>query len=412
MGAALLVTGAAGLEGCTLVVPPPPTPTAVAPGQAGSELEIGVVLSLSGRYSREGALMRSGYEVWADAVAQAGGIKVGSSRRPVRLAFADDESEPLNAGRQVERLASAGRIRLWLGPFTSAISTAVVTVADRAGALVVAPDASAAGLYRRGLKGLVSILAPDDRLLHGLADLAATLQPRAQPVGIMIADEPTNAAAAAGFRERAAALDLGPVRLELTALGSEDASAPLERISEDAPRCVIVATEAGQTARFTPTIRELLPFAAMRALVPLPEPAARSARRDPIYDGVVTVEAWSPALTASGPVLGSAREFADRFRRLHGYDPDARSAAAAAAGLVLQLAVDRAGSVEPTSVRDAFSTLDVTTFWGRLAWDAAGRNRVAVPPVLQQQGDAVVAVYPPDVASGRLRYPLAGWPRS
>lgn len=410
---ALLVAGGGGLAACTLAVPTPiPTPPTVAPGQTESDLSIGVVLSLSGRYSREGALIRAGYETWADAVTQAGGIMVGTGRRTVRLVFADDESEPLNAGRQAERLATVEGVHLWLGPFTSAISTAVATVADRVGALVVAPDASASGLYRRGLKGLISVLAPDDRLLHGLADLAATSQPRAQPVGILIADEPANAAAAAGFRERASALELGPVRLELTALGSQDITAPLERIAEDSPRCVILATEAGQTARFTPTVRELLPFASMRVLVPLPEPAASAARRDLIYDGVLTVETWSPAIVASGPVLGSARELVERFRRLHGYEPDARSGAAAAAGLALQLAVEQAGSVAPTSVREAFGTLDVTTFWGRLAWDTAGRNRVAVPPVLQQQGDRVVAVYPRELAGASYRYPLAGWPRS
>ncbi len=198
----------------------------------------------------------------------------------------------------------------------------------------------------------------------------------------------------------------------MTGLGSQDVSAPLERIAEDAPRCVIVATEPGQTARFTPTIRELVPFSAMRVLVPLPEPSTPTGRRDVVYDGVMTVESWSPSIVASGPVLGSARDFVERFRRLHGYEPDARSAAAAAAGLALQLAVERAGSVEPASVREAFSTLDVTTFWGRLAWDTAGRNRVAVPPVLQQQGDAIVAVHPRELAGGRPRYPLSGWPRS
>ena len=412
LASALLATGVAGLSGCTLAVPasPPATPT-VAPAQSPSDVTIGVVLSLSGRYSREGALLRAGYEVWADAVGQVGGIRIGPGRRVVRLEYVDDESEPLNAGRQAERLASAEQVRLWLGPFTSAITTAVATVADRVGAVVVAPDASDGGLFRRGLRSIVSILAPDDRLLHGLADLAATSQPRAQPVGILIADEPSNAAAAAGFRERASALDLGPVRLELTALGSQDVSAALERIAGDAPRCVVVATEAGQTARFTPTIRDLVPFATMRALIPLPEPTGRSGRRDVIYDGVVTVESWWPTIAASGPVLGSARDFVERFRRLYGYEPEPRCAAAAAAGLALQLAIERAGSVEPAAVRDAFSTLDVTTFWGHLAWDTAGRNRVAVPPVLQQQGDAIVAVYPRDLAGGRHRYPLAGWPR-
>jgi branched-chain amino acid transport system substrate-binding protein len=408
----LLGAVSVGLAGCSMPVPPPPTPAPTAvPALAESELPVGIVLSLSGRYSREGALLRAGYETWAEAVQQAGGIKIGAARRAVRLVFADDESEPLNASRQAERLASNDRIKLWLGPFTSAITTAVATVADRVGAVLVAPDGSAAGLYRRGLKGIVSVLAPDEKLFHGLADLAATVQPRAQPVGILIADEPSNAAAAAGFRERAAALDLAPVRLELTALGSRDVSSPLERIAEIAPRFVIVATEPGQTARFTATIRELVPFAAMRALVPLPEPTVRSARRDVLYDGVLTVETWWPTISAAGPVLGSARDFADRFKRLHGYDPDARCAAAAAAGLVLQLAVERAASPEPGAVRDAFTSLDVTTFWGRLAWDTAGRNRVATVPVLQQQGDALVAIYPGEMASGRHRYPLAGWPR-
>jgi ABC-type branched-subunit amino acid transport system substrate-binding protein len=150
----------------------------------------------------------------------------------------------------------------------------------------------------------------------------------------------------------------------------------------------------------------------MRVLVPLPEPVAPGARRDALYDGVMSVESWSPSITAHGPVLGSARDFVERFRRLHGYEPEARGAAAAAAGLALQLAVERAESVEPATVREAFSTLDVTTFWGRLAWDTAGRNRVAQPPVLQQQGDAVVTVHPAELANGKLRYPLTGWPRS
>src|SRR5688500_5266949 len=108
LASALLATGAAGLAGCTLVVPTPSpaTPTA-APAQSASDLAIGIVLSLTGRYSREGALLRAGYEVWADAVRQAGGIKVGSGRRAVRLVYADDESEPLNAGRQTERLGQS-----------------------------------------------------------------------------------------------------------------------------------------------------------------------------------------------------------------------------------------------------------------------------------------------------------------
>jgi branched-chain amino acid transport system substrate-binding protein len=74
--------------------------------------------------------------------------------------------------------------------------------------------------------------------------------------------------------------------------------------------------------------------------------------------------------------------------------------------------LEQAGSPEPASVRAALATLDLLTFWGRLAWDAVGRNRSAVAPVLQQQGDSLVCVYPADLAGAKLRYPLAGWPRA
>jgi branched-chain amino acid transport system substrate-binding protein len=355
--------------------------------------------------------MRAGYEVWHRAVEQAGGIKVGAGRRPVRLHLLDDESEPLTAGRQAERLHRERGVSLFLGPFSSAITTSVATVTDRAGAVLVAPDASAASLFRRGLKGFFSILPTEDRLFHGLADVAALVQPRAQPVGIIIADEPSNAAAAAGFRERAAALDLGPVRLELTALGSTDIMPPLQRTAESTPRFVILATEAGQTARFTPSLREYVPYTAMRALVPMPEPREASGRRSILYDGILTVESWWPTIASSGPIFGSAAEYAERFRKMHGYQPDPRSASATAAGLALQLAMEAAGGAGPSAVRESLSVLDVMTFWGRLGWDTAGRNRASVPPVLQQQGDQLVTVYPRELAGGRLRYPLAGWPR-
>ena len=410
--AALVTVTGVSLSACTMAVPEPPAPSPTAvPAVVTAEIVVGLVLSLSGRYSREGAMMRAGYETWRDAVAQAGGIKIGAGRRPVRIQLLDDESEPLNAGRQAERLLSGSGVRLLLGPFSSAITTAVAIVADRHGAVLVAPDASASGLFRRGLTGLFSILPTDDRLLHGLADLAATVQPRAHPVGIIIADEPANAAAAAGFRERAKALELQPVRLELTALGSVDITPPLQRVAEDTPRFVILATEAGQTVRYAPFLREYLPFTSMRALIPMPEPPEPSGRRATLYDGVLTVENWAPSITATGPVLGSAVEFTERFVREHGYPPDSRCAAAAAAGLALQFAIEQADSMEPPAVRESLSALDVTTFWGRLAWDLAGRNRVSVPPVLQQQGDQLVAVYPRDLAGGRHRYPLAGWPR-
>jgi ABC-type branched-subunit amino acid transport system substrate-binding protein len=149
----------------------------------------------------------------------------------------------------------------------------------------------------------------------------------------------------------------------------------------------------------------------MLALTRLPDSTdlSQSAVR---YDGALSVQIWSPSRLSRGPGLGSAGEFAGQFERLHGYAPGVNAAAAAAAGLALQLGIEQAGSIGPVEVRRALGSLDQETFWGRLAWDVDGRLRDAVVPVLQQRGSDRVIVYPPNLATSRVRYPITDWPRA
>ena len=399
-----------GASACRLEVPPPPTPTqAPALVVHPDDLIVGVVLSLSGRFSREGNLMRAGYQTWLDAVQRAGGLRVGGDLRPVRLIYADDESEPLTAGQQVEKLVTGPGARLLLGPFSSPLTGAAAVTSERLGALLVAPDGSAPGLFRHGYKLFVSLKPTDTQTLLGLADIAATVVPRAQPIGVLLSDELPIVTEIDGFRERAAALGLDPIQVEPFSPGSNDLAAPLERLSQLDPRFLIVASNQAQIELLVARVEEELPPPPMRALIHLPETAGGPPSIH--HDGALTVEIWSPRRALSGPVLGSASAFADQFRRLHGYVPTVYSAEAAAAGLALQLGVERAASPEPREVRRALGTLDVQTFWGRLAWDVDGRLLDPVVPVRQQQGTSDAIVYPPPLAMSRVQYPLTDWPR-
>lgn len=47
------------------------------PAAAEDTLKIGAAVSLSGNFSREGGLLRDGYELWRDRVNAAGGLKIG-----------------------------------------------------------------------------------------------------------------------------------------------------------------------------------------------------------------------------------------------------------------------------------------------------------------------------------------------
>ncbi|MDP8923695.1 MAG: ABC transporter substrate-binding protein, partial [Chloroflexota bacterium] len=379
------IAGLLASTACSLPVPSEPAapaPPVVGATAGRAPIRIGLPVSLSGRFSREGQLQLAGYETWRQAANEQGGALVGTERLPVELTVADDQSEPLSAVRQVEQLVRQEGIRLFLGSVSSQIALAAATAAERLGALTLAPDASSPGVYGHGLQLLVSILPTEDHYFDGLAELAAGVAPRARPIGLLISDDPFYNTAAEGLRARAAALGIREVLVERFAAHETDLTPQVGRLAQARPRCLIVAGGADRIRGLLPTLRELEFSPPMRALVPI-DPVG-DGRLPPELDGALSVDWWSPELRSSGPVLGSAREFAARFRALHGYPPNSYTAAAAAAGLALQLGIERADSTDPRLVRASLGRLDVRTFWGRQAWDADGRARGEVP-VLQVQ---------------------------
>ena len=407
LGLLLLVLGCLPATGGSPA--PAATPAAMRPDDRDG-LPVGAVVSLSGRFSREGFLLRDGYETWMQAANEAGGIDVAGARRRVRLVLYDDQSEPLVATRMVEKLVREDGVNLLLGPFSSQITLAAATAAERLGALTVAPDASGANVFARGLQMLVSILPPEDRYFEALVELAERVAPPARGLALLVPDEPFFSAAAQGAVERASGRGVQPVVVERVPADTRDVSGPLGRLAQLRPALLAVAGEPEQLGLLLPQIRELALTATLRAAVPGPPLRDLPAGLRSGSDGLLTLDWWSPGMVASGSVLGSARDFAVRFERDHGYPPDARAAAAAAAGLAIQLGVERARSVDPRSVRAALGGLDAPTFWGRLSWDAAGRNRGAVAPVLQLDRGQRRVVYPETLAGVPFRLPVGGTP--
>ena len=85
------------------------------------EFRAGVALSLSGIFSRDAALFKEVYDLWAETVNRAGGIKVKGVGYPVRIIYYDDESSPQKSAQLVERLAASDKVDM----------QAIVNVADR-----------------------------------------------------------------------------------------------------------------------------------------------------------------------------------------------------------------------------------------------------------------------------------------
>src|SRR5262249_3606350 len=95
------------------------------------EFRAAVALSLSGIFSRDAALFKEVYDLWADTINRAGGIKVRGTGYPVRITYYDDESSPQKSAQLIERLATSDKVDLILAGFGSSIAFAATAVAEK-----------------------------------------------------------------------------------------------------------------------------------------------------------------------------------------------------------------------------------------------------------------------------------------
>jgi branched-chain amino acid transport system substrate-binding protein len=97
------------------------------------EIKIGATLALSGRFKGiVGTFDKLGNE-WAGLINERGGIYVKEYGKllPVKFEIYDDASKPENARKFYEKMATDPSITFFMGPFSSFISNAAITVAGK-----------------------------------------------------------------------------------------------------------------------------------------------------------------------------------------------------------------------------------------------------------------------------------------
>ena len=94
-------------------------------------LRVGMTAALSGRYQPQGQQALLGVQAWVEETNRAGGMLLQGHRRPVELVVYDDASDATLCGVYTERLLSAERIDVLLGPYSSGLTLRAAEVAAR-----------------------------------------------------------------------------------------------------------------------------------------------------------------------------------------------------------------------------------------------------------------------------------------
>tara|TARA_R110002096_G_scaffold243183_6_gene435270 strand:- start:896 stop:2089 length:1194 start_codon:yes stop_codon:yes gene_type:complete len=376
----------------------------------GDTVYLGAAISLTGKYSTNGAHTRKGYDLAVEQINAAGGVTVDGRAYKLGIIYYDDESTPARGAQLAERLIQQDGVKFILGPYSSGLTRAMAPITEKYGIPMVEANGASISLFREGYKYLFAVLSTTEQYLQGAVALAAETAGEGQTLrlGLAMENDPFSQDVRTGVIADAERLGMRVVIDDKLPPELNDMSATLAKVRALRPDLLVVSGHAKGAALAIRQIADSHIDVPMLALTHC-DAAQVIEKFAEKAEFALCASQWAPGLAYSDELFGSARDFADLFEATFDYAPPYQSAESAAAVMVFADAFERAGSFDPAVVRDALAETDMMTFYGGINFDDAGRN-IAKPMVLFQVQDGEYrVVYPSDASEAELRHPTPRW---
>src|SRR5580658_5699137 len=367
-------------------------------------IRIGAPLPLTGALSPEGSKLQQGYELWKEVVNGAGGISVGATRRPIEIVYYDYQSMTPKAVQLAEKLATDDKVDFMFGPFGSGASKAASTVAERYNIPMLAPTASSVEVYDQGYKNLFGTFTANDTLSEPMADIVKANAPNVKRVAILARNDLFPLALGQEFEKSTKKRGLDVVYFEKYAINTLDHASALTEIKAAKPDWIIATGYINDMILIRKQMADLGIKAQVVTMINAPAYQEFIDSTGPLADNVTSATWWHPAVRyQSKDVFGSAAKYTEMFQKKFNALPDFTNATGSSVGVVLQMAIERAGSVDRDKVRETLVKGGFDTFFGPLSFNSVGQAISYVPPVFQIQSGKAVVIYPDVIKGGDLQ---------
>ena len=396
MGAALFAAAEAGS--------PPP---------AANDIPVGVILPLTGREAKPGQYQKEGIELAIKQLNDKGGIFVRDLNRklPLREVFYDDGSDQAKSAGLAERAMSSDNVVAVLGGYSTALGEAESVMPDRYQTPWITTGSAATAIFNRGYQWTFGTLSPTDLLGYTTAEFLGSLVDAGKlkkGLKVALALENTDHGVDYGNGIKKWIQEHGGnftvVFSESFDLGSPDFSGLLQKVKN--ARADIFLADAHLQDYIT-MHRQYVQNGMHHTLISYgargPESDARKALGDAtdyIFAGIW----WSKTLP-----YPQVKRFVADYQAFTGREPDSwYPAPAYDAVRVLAAAIEKAGTLNKTAIRDQLRTIELrdSLLPGQVL--KFGKNgQINTPFVIVQNkpGGRVDLVFPKDAANGEAVVP-------
>jgi branched-chain amino acid transport system substrate-binding protein len=384
-----------------------------APAFAEDTITIGFTESQTGPLNVDSLGQSRGYQMWRDEINAAGGIKVGGKSYTVKFVSYDDQSVGGRVQQLYTRLINQDKAQFLFSPYSSGLTAPAAVISEQYGKIMIDSGGAEEKPFEQGNKYLFMVITSAGHYLSGAVAALKANNPHAK-IAMVYSDDPFSKTVMTATKQQAEAAGLQVVMDESYAPSTTDFGPIVNKIISSNADAFMGGGHYSDGATLARQMYDQK--ANMKWVSILVAPADdKFAELGPPAMGVTVPSQWEVQVSYKPQFGPTTPEFAKAFEDKFHAKADYHAASGYTDGMILQHAIEQAGSIDPEKVTAALNAIDVTTFFGHIKFATDPEHhglQVAHEMVLAQwqkvNGKPGRQVVWPDAAkSAPLIYPMS-----
>src|SRR6185312_8363194 len=382
------------------------------PALAADTITIGFTDSQTGPLNVDSLGQQRGYEFWRDEVNAKGGIAVGGKHYMVKFVSYDDQSVGGRVQQLYTRLVNQDHAQFLFSPYSSGLTAAAVVISEQYGKIMVDSGGSEEKPFQLGNKHLFMVITSASHYLSGAVEALKAKDPHAR-IAMVYSDDPFSKTVLTATKEQAKQAGLDVVMDESYGPSTTDFGPIVNKIISSNADAFMGGGHYSDGATLARQMHDQK--ANLKWMSILVAPADdKFAELGPAALGVTVPSQWELQVSYKPQLGPTTAEFSKAFEAKFHQKADYHVASGYTSGVILQQAIEKAGSLDTEKVTEALNATDVTTFFGHIkfATDPAHHGlQLAHEMVLAQwqkaNGKLVrQVVWPKAAQSADILYPI------
>jgi len=383
------------------------------------EFKIGVITELSGDLATGGNITKRGYDLWAQEVNAKGGIDIKGKKYPVKLIYADAQSNPAAGAAAAERLITQEKVDFILGPYSSGVTLAVAPVVDKYKIPMITGSAESPLIWKNKFKYTFGTIPPINFTGAMSIKTLMELKPTPKTIAIIGSNDAFSKATAEAYKTAAEAAKLKVLKFSIVPSG-QDMTPLLSAVRSMKPDVIAFGGHDEEHVKFVKALRQInyTPKALLMHCGITDKAFTDAVGKD--GEQIFGTTCWTgTAKTKSKILWPNAEAYAAASQKAYNNPGDYTQGGCSAAGIAFQVALQKIGA-KPGMNEDmraklikALEEVDVQTFYGRVKFATSGEyyhaNVGLDPLTVQIQGGKIITVGPKASVEAPAQYPMKAW---